>query len=325
MLRDLGLLALGGGLLYLGAEWLVRGAAGLAAKLRMKPLVIGLTVVAYGTSAPELVVGIGASLTGRGAIAFGNAVGSNIANIGLILGLTTLISPPKVDGSLRRRELPALVSSALAVPALLYDGRISRIEGVFLMLAAAGYTLAMIRNSRRSTPAAMADAVEVAEDAREAAGAPHAHSARSLVLFSLTGLIGLLLGGRWLVDGASGLALSCGVSERLIGLTIVAIGTSLPELATSVIAARRGHSDLAVGNVVGSNVFNVLLILGASGAVNAYDVSLRESAFEIGGLLLMTLLAAGVLRGARTVHRGEGALLVVLYLLFLVGIALAPR
>lgn len=326
MWKDGVLLAVGGILLYFGAEWLVRGASGLAAKLRVRPLVIGLTVVAYGTSAPELVVGIGSALAGRGGIAFGNAVGSNIANLGLILGTTALVSPPKVDGSLVRRELPTMVVSALLVPVLLLDGYVSRLEGAGLLVAAASYTYVMIRASRGEPLAsAIADAREVAKEASVASGAPVDASPMRLGVTAVVGLGGLLLGGKWFVDGASAVALALGMSERLVGLTIVAIGTSLPELATSLVAARRGHPDIAVGNVVGSNIFNVLLILGASGVAGPLRVGLRESAVELAALAVMTLMVAASLRTARRMTRVEGAILVGLYVGFLVLMAANAR
>lgn len=323
-LQHAALLFMGGVLLYFGAEWLVRGSSALAVKLHVRPLVIGLTVVAYGTSAPELVVGVGAALAGRGAISFGNAVGSNIANIGLILGLTSIVSPPKVAGSLRGRELPTMLVSALVVPLMLLDNRVSRLEGGCLVAAALGYTFVMIRSSRVPTREAITEAAEVAVEAGVAAGAPRANdepSSAKMAALALAGLAFLLLGGKWLVDGASGLALSLGVSERLVGLTIVSVGTSLPELAASLVAARRGHSEIAIGNVIGSNIFNVLLILGASGLAGPLEVRLRDSAIEMIGLVVMTLVAVFVLRAERFVSRREGGVLVALYVLFLLAAA----
>lgn len=313
--RDATSLIIGGVLLYFGAEWLVRGASGLAVKLRVRPLVIGLTVVAYGTSAPELVVGIGAAIADRGGIAFGNAVGSNIANLGLILGTTALVSPPRVDGSLLRRELPTMIVSTFLVPVLLLDGRLSRMEGAGLLIAAGTHTWLMIRASRgRSLDAGITDAREVAADASEAGAAP---SSLRMSASALLGLGGLVLGGHWFVTGAVGVARGLGMSERLVGLTVVAIGTSLPELATSLVAARRGHSDIAVGNVVGSNIFNVLLILGASGVVGPLRITLRESTLELAALVTMTLVATIFLRATRRMTRVEGAVLVGLYGTFL--------
>jgi cation:H+ antiporter len=314
-------LLFGGLLLYLGAEWLVRGAAGLATRARIPPLVVGLTVVAYGTSAPELVVGVGAALSGRPGIAFGNAIGSNVANIGLILGLTAVVSPPAVDASLLRREIPVMIGSALLVPLLLLDGQIGRGEGIGLVLGALAYTLIAVRGARRTPDVAAARAVE--EDAARAAPGPEAPGVGRLAVLVAVGLVLLLLGGRWLVDGASGLARIVGVSERVVGLTVVAVGTSVPELATSLIAARRGHSAIAVGNVVGSNIFNVLLILGAAGAAGPLEVPLRGAWLDIGGLVAMTLLAAVFLRGDRRVSRVEGSVLVALYIAFVIVAATA--
>jgi len=318
IVRHLAVLLIGGTLLYFGAAWLVRGAAGIATKLRVPPLIVGLTVVAYGTSAPELVVGISAALEGRGEIAFGNAVGSSIANLGLILGATAILSPPRVDATLIRREVPILVASALVVPVLLLDDRLGRAEGTILLLAAAVYTLVMIRNTRADAAAAE----EVAEEARAASASPLADSMPRLAVIGLVGLGLLVLGGDWFVDGASDLARSAGVPERIVGLTVVAIGTSLPELATSLVAARRGHSDIAVGNVIGSNVFNVLLILGASGVAGPLDVALRDARLDLGGLVLITFLAAAFLRGDRKISRAEGAALVVLYALIIGAVVL---
>jgi len=302
MWRDSAALAGGGAALYFGAGWLVRGGAGIAQKLRVPSLVIGLTVVAYGTSAPELVVGIGAALEGRGGIAFGNAVGSNIANLALILGMTALIAPPKVDANLTRRDLPALALGALAVPLLLLDGTIGRLEGAALVVAALGYTFLTFRATRAS---AVADAV-VPRD-----------STAKLVGLIVLGLLGLLAGGHWLVDGASNLARRVGVPERVVGLTIVAIGTSVPELATSIVAARRGAADIAIGNVIGSNIFNVFLILGASALARPLSVSLAEAKLDVIALVVITLVACGFLRTARTMRRAEGAILLVGYLVFL--------
>lgn len=321
IVRDVALLVVGATLLYFGAAWLVRGAAGIATKLRVRPLIIGLTVVAYGTSAPELVVGVSAALEGRGGIAFGNAVGSNIANLGLILGMTALISPPSVDASLLRRELPVMVLSALAVPVLLRDGHLGRLEGAGLLLAALVYTLLMIRSSRPDRAAVE----EVADEARAATAGTDADSTSKLVVLALLGLAFLVLGGNLLVDGAGGLARAAGVSERIVGLTIVAVGTSLPELATSLIAARRGHSDIAVGNVIGSNIFNVLLILGASGVAGTLDVPIREAWIDLGGLIVITIAGAVFLRGDRKISRLEGTALLVLYVLILLAVAFGPR
>lgn len=311
LVADIALLAAGGLLLYLGAEWLVKGAAGLARKFGVSPLVVGMTVVAYATSAPELAVTIRAALAGKSAIALGNAVGSNIANLGLILGVTALIAPPRVAGTLIRREVPMLVLSSLLVPLVLLDGTISRLEGFALAAGSFAFTAVLLR-SRRGT-----DVVEEAEEAAEEAGAPPGDTKLRLVVIGVVGLGALVLGGDVFVRGAVGLAAAVGMSERVVGLTIVAVGTSLPELAASLVAAFRGHSDMAVGNIVGSNVFNVLLILGAAAILHPVEAPLASIVVDVGALGVLTLIAAVSLRTARKLSRLEGALLLLSYAAFL--------
>jgi cation:H+ antiporter len=306
-------------LLYFGAEWFVGGGAALALALRVPQLLVGLTIVAYGTSAPELVVGIEAALSGHGQVALGNVVGSNIANIGLILGIAVLIRPARVDGALRQREVPMLLASGAVVPLVLRDAAISRLEGVALLLVALGYTGWMVHRARspQDRSAARAEA-EVAEEAADAAGAPSPGGVLRALLTAVGGLLVLLLGGQLFVSAAVAVAQTLGMSERLVGLTIVAVGTSLPELVTSAIAARRGHSDLAVGNVVGSNIFNSFLCLGAAAAVRPLAGPLELLPVDLGMLLLLTVLAAVLLRSARTIPRVEGLLVLLLYGGFLI-------
>jgi cation:H+ antiporter len=316
-------LMLAGGLvlLYFGAEWLVAGAARLAESYGVTPLIVGLTVVAYGTSAPELVVGIGAGLRGQGDIALGNVVGSNIANLGLILAVTALISPPRIDASLRSREVLMLCLSTAAVPLVLLDGRVQWWDGAALLAAALGYTVWMIRASRGG--AAAARELDVVADAAADAGLAGDGGGRLRNgLLALLGLGLLVGGGHLLVEGAIGLARRFGMSERMIGLTIVAVGTSLPELATSLIAAVRGHSDIAVGNVVGSNIFNVLLILGASSLAGSIAAHPSDIALDLVVLGAMTAIAALVIRTRAQVSRLEATALLLGYVAFLSALAL---
>ncbi|UJR83002.1 calcium/sodium antiporter [Sandaracinus amylolyticus] len=310
-------------LLYFGAEWLVGGAARLGRSLGVSTILIGLTVVAYGTSAPEVVVGVQAAASGRPAIALGNVIGSNIANLGLILGATALVSPPRVDRVIPRREARLLVVSALALPLLLIDGDVSRWEGAALLIVAVGYTLWMIRTSRPDAGEAR-ETAEVTADAADAAGAAETSGAARAKLGGLVvlGLVALVIGGSVFVDGAAGLARTVGMSERLVGLTIVAIGTSLPELATSLMAARKGHSDIAVGNVVGSNIFNVLLCLGAAALVGHVGAPFETVRSDVVVLVGTTLMAAAMMRTARTITRAEGAVLVAAYAAYLVWLGL---
>lgn len=310
-------LLLGGVLLYFGAEWLVKGAAGLAAAFRVKPLVIGMTVVAYGTSAPELTVSVAASLEGKSEIALANAIGSNIANLGLILGLTALISPPRVEAGLIRREIPVLVLSALLPVGLLYDGVIDRIDAFVLLTGALMFTVWMLRAAKGPSTQTAASAAADAEQA----GAPGGKGKLWMALVAAIGLALLVGGGKVFVDGAVGVAIHAGMSERVVGLTIVAIGTSLPELAASLVAALRKQSAIAVGNVVGSNIFNVLLILGGAGMVRPIEASLRALRLDLGMLVGMTLLGAAAIRSERDISRIEGAALMTGYMAFLVAIA----
>jgi cation:H+ antiporter len=315
---DLVLLLVGGVGLYFGAEWLVSGASRLALSLRIPQLVVGLTVVAYGTSAPEVIVSIQAATGGHGDVALGNVIGSNIANLGLILGLSVLIRPARVDGALRRRELPLLLASTLALPAILYDGLVQAWESCVLVLAAVAYTLWAVR-SARSQPV-LAEALTqtaVTAEAADLGGAPAPSGRARQVVVALVGLAVLLIGGHIFVTAAATLARSWGMSERIVGLTIVAIGTSLPELATSLIAAGRGHSDIAVGNVVGSNIFNVLLCLGAAGLLGTVSGSPSNLAFDLGVLILMTAAGVVFMRTARTFRRWEGVALLAAYAGFL--------
>lgn len=315
------MMLLGGGvLLYFGAEWLVGGSSGLARALGVPQLLIGLTVVAYGTSAPEIVVGVKASLAGSGAIALGNVVGSNIANLGLILGLTTLLKPARVDGALSRREVPVLVLSTLAIPLVLFDGVVSRIEGAALVVVALAYSGWMVRSARRSMKRTMAGVDEM-QTAADLAGAPAPGSRLRMGLTAVVGLAFLVIGGSLFVDGAVGLATSFGISQRIIGLTIVAVGTSLPELATSLIAAFRGHSDIAVGNVVGSNIFNALLCLGAAALIAPVQAPFASVQFDLVALVVLTLFGAVSMRGPRLITRLEGGLLVTAYVAFLIALS----
>jgi cation:H+ antiporter len=317
----------GGLLLYWGAEWFVGGASSLAVSLRVPKIFVGLTVVAYGTSAPEIIVGIQAAAAGHADVALGNVLGSNIANIGLILGVAAILAPATVDGALRTRELPMLVATTLVIPLLLIDGVVSNIEAGALLVAAVAYTGWMVWAARRPVTlekAALDTAVIAA--AADVAGAPGGAAdgdgppmgTAKAVVVGVVGLVVLLVGGTIFVDGAVDIARTFGMSDRLVGLTIVAVGTSLPELVSSVVAARRGHGDIAVGNVLGSNIFNVLLCLGSAGLAGTITATLESVAVELVFLGVMTLMAIVFMRTARIITRPEGAIALVCYAIFMV-------
>lgn len=314
VMTNLGMVVLGGLILYLGAEWLVKGAAGLARTLGIKEIVIGLTVVAYGTSAPELAVSISANLAGSSPLVFGNVIGSCIANIGLILGVTVLIAPPVVDPSLIRRDIPVLLASSIVLPVMLYAGGVSRLEALALFAMASIYTVVTFMGAKSDN----GPKVEDLESAAEAAGAPGGEGTLRLTGITIIGLVLLVGGGELFVRGAKGIALDIGMSDRLVGLTIVAFGTSLPELAASLVAALRGHSALALGNVIGSNIFNIFLVTGASGLIRALPGDFSEMILDFVFLVGMTLAAALFMRTERRLSRVEGALLLASYVAFIV-------
>jgi len=295
-------------LLFLGAGGLVRGSSSLALKAGISPLVVGLTVVAMGTSSPELVVALQAGLAGQGDIVVGNIVGSNIFNIAAILGLTALICPIAVHRQVIKADAPVMLATALLLYALLSDQHISRLEGSFMAIGVIVYTTALIWIARR----------EKKPDLEGVPGSSSTHWAKDLILL-IGGLVILVFGSRLLVEHAVTIARQWNVSEAVIGLTIVAAGTSLPELATSVVAALRGQADMAVGNIVGSNIFNVLCIAGVTGAIAPF------SAESVGTLDYLTMIGFSailipILWTGHTIRRSEGALLLGGYLVYLFAI-----
>ncbi|WP_290650522.1 calcium/sodium antiporter [Aquisalimonas sp.] len=296
-------------LLYFGAEWLVRGASALGLRLGLTPLVIGLTVVAFGTSAPELAVSLEAGLAGRGAIALGNVIGSNIANIALILGIAALVRPLSVQAQVIRIEVPLMIGASLLLCALLWNGVLGRVEGAGLVLALVTYVVYSVRAARAET-----NAIVTAEyaDLVPAAVRPLWHYA----LLAVVGLALLVTGANLLVDASVEIARHFGLREALIGLTIIAVGTSLPELATSAVASRRGEGDIAVGNVLGSNLFNILCVLGLAAFVVPLAVG-DVSWVDLGVMVGFALVALPVLRSGFVISRIEGALLLTGYAVYL--------
>jgi len=302
---NLGFIVLALLLLFAGAEALVRGGASLALRAGLSSLMVGLTVVAFGTSSPELVVSIKSALSQQGDIAVGNVVGSNSLNIGVILGLTALLCPIPVHQQIIKIDAPIALGVATLVPLLLLDGRVGQFEGLLLLTGIMAYSWMNIFLARKQDPAAEAGTGD-ATDAK-----PSRHWGLDVALI-LGGLGVLVMGSRLLVEHSVALAKGFGVSEAVIGLTIVAAGTSMPELATSVVAAIRKQPDIAIGNVVGSNVFNILGILGVASLVAPLDAP-NISALDCWAVVIFSVLLIPLLYTGRVLHRLEGLGLLGLY------------
>jgi cation:H+ antiporter len=323
MLVNLLLFVVGLALLVAGARALVRGASGLALTLGVSPLVIGLTVVSMGTSAPELAVSVGAALEGRTDLAVGNVVGSNVFNVLAILGLSALILPLVVHAQLIRQEVPIMIAASLLLVVLAVDGGIGRGEAALLLLLLVAYTVFLIVQSRRQTQSTQDEYAEAILDRRRDWDRHWAVQAALVV----AGLALLVLGSRWLVDSAVAFARAFGVSELVIALTIVAAGTSMPEVATSVAAALKGERDIAVGNVVGSNIFNILGCLGASGlvATGGLPVPPAALAFDLWVMLAAAFACLPVFLTGREIARWEGGLFIGYYFAYTAFLVLSAR
>jgi len=293
--------------LYFGGEWLVRGATALAMRLGVSPLAIGLTVVAFGTSLPELVVSIDASLSGASDISVGNVVGSNIANIALILGIATVLRPAVVEAKVVRFDAPLVVLVSCLLAAVLFNGVATPLEGGLMLLGLIVYTVFTFWEASRETET-------IRDEFASAAPEAHAGIAVSLGLVGV-GLALLMGGGRLLVISAVDLATALGVSQAVIGLTIVAVGTSLPELVTSVVASLRGQGDIAIGNVVGSNLFNILGILGTTAIIAPLGRG-NVGWSDVGAMCGLAALLAVLLFARRRLGRVEGALFLVCYVVY---------
>ncbi|MCX6933677.1 MAG: calcium/sodium antiporter [Verrucomicrobia bacterium] len=293
------------GLLYLGAQILVKGGAALALRLGLNALVVGLTVIAYGTSSPEMVVSVSASLQDNGAIAIGNVVGSNICNIALILGVCALVSPLSASAQIIRREIPIMIGVAVLLAAMLWDEQLSRLEGVVLFAGIVVYTVLTVREARAETKG------KAEQEYGEDFPAGSMGLGKS-VLLVVAGLGVLVVASQLFVGGAVVLAKSWGVTEAVIGLTVVAVGTSMPEFATSLVAAVRGHGDVAIGIVVGSNIFNVLGILGIAALINPIDTS-GLSRVDLATMVVAALAMLPAARSGGVISRLEGAVLLFAY------------
>lgn len=312
--QSLGLVVVGLVFLTGGGELLIRGSTRLASLLGISPLIIGLTIVAFGTSAPELAVSLQAAFAGNASIAVGNVAGSNQFNLLFILGLCAIISPLLVQSQLIKVDVPIMVVCSALVTALAWDGRITRSEGVVLALLAVAYTALQVILSRRDKKSVQEEfAAEYGSPPSEKT-APWLGTLRSLA-FVAAGGVCLVFGADWLVQGAVSLAHFFGVSDAMIGLTLVAAGTSLPEVVTSVLATLKGERDIAVGNVVGSNIYNLLLILGASSALSPEGIKVIPSLahFDLPLMAVAAAVSLPVFVSGKRISRWEGALFFTAY------------
>ena len=296
------LILVGAGLamLFFGAEWLVKGSVTIANKLRMSQLVIGLTIVAFGTSTPELAVSVSSATKGISDVALGNVVGSNIANIGLILGLSAFIAPIAVSRKTLRKEIPLMIGISFLLLAVSIDGSISFYDGILFVGGILIFTIFSYKTTRK----------EVVETV--ISNEKNDSSFSKSIIFIVIGLILLTVGAFFTVDNAVIIAKEIGLSERIIGLTLVAVGTSLPELITSIVAAKRGHTDISVGNILGSNIFNILAILGISSSITA--ISVNDSMWtDYVFMILFAVILLPIIKTGLKIGKIEGILLVAGY------------
>lgn len=311
-------------LLIVGAEWLVRGASRLASALGMTPLVIGITVVAFGTSAPEFAVCTLSALSGKGDIALGNVVGSNIFNILFILGISALIVPHRVNRQLVYWDIPVMIGVSGVLYLLAADGKLGHLEAILLLAGIVLYIAWLIlRGQREESP--IPKHISVPSKEEESAEKQYVFGFNGLLV--LGGLALLILGARWLVSASATIARAAGLSELIIGLTIVSVGTSLPEVATSIVAAIRGERDIAVGNIVGSNLMNLLGVLGLSVAVSPSGIPVASAAlaFDIPIMFAVALICLPIVFTRHKIARWEGALLLFYYTTYILYLILDAK
>lgn len=304
MLIEAGILFLGLALLYAGSEFLVRGAASTALILAIRPVVVGLTVVALATSAPELLVSLMASVKGAGGISVGNILGSNVINIALVLGISAMIKPISIDRQIVRFDLPYMLGISVVFWILCMDGHIGFADGILLLVLLSLFLLVGIKNSKKKN-----GAKPVVKS-----------SPRAIAInctFMLVGLVGLAKGAQMVVQSAIVMARGIGLTEAFIGISVVALGTSLPELATSAVAASRGESDLSVGNVIGSNIFNICLVMGAVGVLNPMIVEKKLLTFEFPLMVFTAIIFALIALGKGRMGRKTGLGFILFFVFYI--------
>ena len=311
-LSDAGSIVAGLTLLIWGADRFVLGASASARNLGVAPLLIGLTVVAFATSAPEILVSVVAALRGEPGLAFGNAIGSNIVNIGLVLGLTAMVRPIPLESATLRREMPALLAVSLLTVSLFLDTRLSRPDGIVMLT---GLIIVMIWLARLGIRSSATDPIKMDYEAE----IPDNVSMKAAIIWLTIGLGALLIGAEWLVNGSIGVAQTLGVSEIVIGLTIVAFGTSLPELAVSMMSALKGEYGLAIGNIVGSNIFNLLAVIGVAATIHPAAVAPSVLSLHIFVMVAFTLVLFAMTYdydGKAVLSRLEGIALLIAYIAY---------
>ena len=301
--------AIGLAMLYFGAEWLVRGSVTIANKFRISQLVIGLTIVAFGTSTPELSVSITSAIQGNSDVSLGNVVGSNIANIGLIIGIAAVIRPLIVTKQIIKKEVSIVIGVAVLLIMISFDGVISVEEGIMLAIGIVVFVVFSYKSSKKEHSVILDSSIDLIQEKKNV-------MPKSILLIGV-GLGMLTFGSFVTVENAVAIATSFGVSERIIGLTLIAIGTSLPELVTSVVAALRGHSDISIGNILGSNIFNILAIIGISAAIAGISVN-EAMFFDYYVMIAFSVILIPVMRSGFKISRKEGYGLIGAYFAYLI-------
>jgi cation:H+ antiporter len=314
-------LILGLATLIVGGEFLVKGAVGIAKKLHISTLVIGMTVISFGTSAPELIVSIQAALSGNPEIAIGNVVGSNIANIALVLGITVMIFPIVVDRSSKILDWPMMMFASILffVFALFFgkDYTITRWEGGILFLILVGFIYYLVSNSRKKTKQAIAESNEEIEAVSD--------NIWKSLLFLFIGLVGLYFGADWLLKSAVKIALDLGMSKSVVGLTIVAFGTSVPELVTSAVAAFRKETDISIGNLIGSNIFNIMAVIGITAMVKPINVDKAVISYDMLWMLGISAMLLPLMLVGKKLDRYKGFMLFSTYIIYIILVVMAQK
>ncbi len=296
-------------ILIVGGDYLVRGSSSIALRLHLSPLVVGLTIVAFGTSAPELVISIQSALKGSPDLAMGNVIGSNICNLALVLGLTAVINPVRVQSNSIRVDWPMTMGSSILLFLVVRDQLLNAAEGIIFIITLLSYLFFTIRQSRKETLASIAEDDDIPDT-------PSKQIWKDITFIAI-GCIGLYFGSEWFVGSAKDLALSLGVEERVVGLTVVALGTSLPELVTAAVASYKGQTDLALGNLMGSNIFNILSILGITGIIKEINVHADIINKDIVWMLLIALMILPLMVMRREVGRIDGLILLIVYSVYI--------